>query len=220
MQSGPRQPVPVLPLTDVVLFPHAILPLRVMDLRYRTLVRDALAGERTIAIALSKPGFEHGERSSPDVFPIACLARLRDVEWLPDDCYDLRLEGVARVRLERRVREYPYPAARVCLVPQEPYTEEDPLVQIERQASIRVFGRLLSAVALAAGVLVPPSPDPGASYEAVVNMMCMCLDADAGEKLGLLEMDSVIERGRQVRERMERRLRFVARPGPGDSRSN
>jgi len=220
MQPGPKQPVPVLPLTDAVLFPHAILPLRVTDLRYRTLVRDALAGERTVALALSRSAVEHGDRSHPDVFPLACLARLQDAEWLPDDCYDLRLMGVARVRLERRVREHPYPAARVRVLPQEPYTEDDPLVQIERQASIRVFERLLGAAAAAAGVTTPPTLDPGASYEAVVSMMCMCLDVEAGEKLGLLELDSVIERGKQVRERIERRLRSGARPEPGDTHSN
>ena len=204
MQPGPKQPVPVLPLTDAVLFPHAILPLRVTDLRYRTLVRDALAGERTVALALSRSAVEHGDRSHPDVFPLACLARLQDAEWLPDDCYDLRLMGVARVRV----------------LPQEPYTEDDPLVQIERQASIRVFERLLGAAAAAAGVTTPPTLDPGASYEAVVSMMCMCLDVEAGEKLGLLELDSVIERGKQVRERIERRLRSGARPEPGDTHSN
>jgi Lon protease-like protein len=210
----------VLPLVDTVLFPHSLLALRVTELRYRTLVRDALAGGRTVALALSRPGAEHGERPSPDIFPLACLARLQDVAWLPDDCYDVRLMGVARVRIEGRVREYPYPSARVRLVPQEPYTEDDPLVRIERQASIRVLERLLGTAAAAAGVAPPPLPGDAASYESVVSMMCMCLSVDAGEKLGLLELDSVIERGKRAREGIERRLRTATRPGPGDTRVN
>ena len=219
MESEPNQPVPVLPLADAVLFPHAILPMRITDLRHRTLVREALQGERIVALALLRSNPDD-EPAGPDVYPIACLARLQDVEWLPDDCYDLKLMGVARVRLEKRVREYPYPTARVRLVPQEPYTEDDPLVQIERQAAVAVLQRLLSAAAAAAGVPAPRLPDPGASYETVVSMMCMCLDADAGDKLGLLELDSVIERGRQVRERIERRLRTGEPRRPGDTRSN
>ncbi len=203
-----------------MLFPHAVLPLRVTDLRYRKLVRDALLGERTVALALSRPGSERGDRTHPEVFPIACLARFQVAAWLPDDCYDLKLLGLTRVRLERRVREHPYPAARVRVLPQEPYTEDDPLVQVERNASIRVFERLLSAAAEAAGLAAPPVPAAETSYEAVVSMMCMCLDVDAGEKLGLLEMDNVIERGKRVRERMERRLRSGPRPEPGDTRSN
>ncbi len=220
MQSEPRQPVPVLPLADAVLFPHAVLALRVTELRHRTLVRDALAGERLIALALSKPGPEEEESVSPDVFPLGCLARVQDVEWLPDDCYQLKLMGMARVLLERDVRAFPYRSARVRIVPQEPYTEEDPLVQIERQASTRVLERLLGAAAAAAGLPAPPVPGPESSYEAVVNMMCMCLDADAEEKLGLLELDSVIERGKQVRERIERRLRPGEPAKPDDGESN
>jgi len=220
MPSGPGHAVPVLPLTDAVLFPHAVLPLRVTDLRQRTLVRDALSGERTVALALCRSGAEPGENPNPDVFPIACLARIQAVEWLPDDCYDLKLVGVARVRLERRVREYPYPKARLRVLPEEPYTEDDPLVQIERQASLRVLERLLGAAATAAGVAKAPLLPPQASYAAVVSMMCMCLEADAGEKLGLLEIDSVIERGKQARERIERRLRSGPRPEPGDTRTN
>jgi len=219
MQSEPRQPVPLLPLADVVLFPLALLPLRVTDLRHRTLVRDALAGERLIALALSKPGADDEERAT-EVFPLACLARVQDVEWLPDDCYDLKLMGMTRVMLERDVREFPYRSVRVRLVPQEPYTEDDPLVLSERAASIRVFERLLGAAATAAGLPAPPLPGPESSYEAVVNMMCMCLDAGGEEKLALLELDSVIERGKRVRERIERRLEPGRSPRPGDGESN
>jgi len=220
MPSGPAQPVPVLPLTDAVLFPHAVLPLRVTHFRQRTLVRDALLAQRTVALALSRSGMEPGEDSHFDVFPLACLARIQAVEWLPDDCYDLKLLGLARIRLERRVREYPYAKARVHVMPHEPYTEDDPLVQIERQASIRVLERLRGAAAAAAGVALPPLPGTDKSYEAVVSMMCMCLDAGAEEKLSLLELDSVIERGKQVRERIERRLRAATRPEPGEPRAN
>ena len=203
-----------------MLFPHAILPLRVTDLRYSTLVRDALHGERIVALALPRAGPEPGDEWVLDLHPVACLAGFQDVEWLPDDRYDLKLVGLARVRLGRPVSTYPYPTARVRLLPQEPYTEDDPLVQIERQAAIAVLERLVGAAAAAAGVPAPPLPDPAASYETVVSMMCMCLEADAGDKHGLLELDSVIERGRRVRERIERRLRAGPSPPRGEPRSN
>jgi len=59
---------------------------------------------------------------------------------------------------------------------------------------------------VAAGVSPPPVPGPETSYEAVVNLLCMCLEAEGEEKLALLELDNVIERGRRVRESIERRL--------------
>jgi Lon protease-like protein len=47
--------VPVFPLPELVLFPGATVPLHVFELRYRTLVRDALSRDRTIALALLQP---------------------------------------------------------------------------------------------------------------------------------------------------------------------
>lgn len=221
MLSEPRHAVPVFPLPGVVLFPHTLLPLHVFELRYRTMVRDALSGERVIALALLKPGWERDYQGSPDYFPIGCLARFEEVEWLPNDCYNLRVLGVARVRLEQRIREYPYRAARVRVLPQEPYTEDDPLVQIERQATSEVFQRLLAAASSLAGEPAPRAPGPDLSYEALVNLMCMSVEAEGEEKLDLLALDNVIERGRQVRARVERRLLARERPPkPGGGEQN
>ena len=104
MENVPRQPVPVFPLPNVVLFPHAILPLHVFELRYRTMVRDALSGERLVALALLKPGWEGEYQGSPAFHELGCLARFEAVEWLPDDCYDLKVLGLSRVALGTVVR--------------------------------------------------------------------------------------------------------------------
>src|SRR5437868_13833149 len=121
----PKHPVPVFPLPGVVLFPGAVLPLHVFELRYRTMVRDALSGERVIALALLRPGWEGDYHASPEFFPVACLARFAEVRWLPDDCYDLSVLGLSRVRLGRVVREFSYRAVRVQVLDEAPYTEGD-----------------------------------------------------------------------------------------------
>src|SRR5512143_995211 len=139
----PKQPVPVFPLPDVVLFPHAVVPLHIFELRYRTMLRDALAGERLIAMALLKPGWEHDYFGSPAFHPLGCLGRCEAVEWLPDERYDIRLLGLARVRFGATEREFPYRQARVEVLPEAPYTEDDPLVASERSALLDVYRRLI-----------------------------------------------------------------------------
>jgi Lon protease-like protein len=116
----PQHPVPVFPLPGVVLFPGVQLPLHVFELRYRTMVRDALSGERVIALALLRPGWERDYQGSPDFYPLGCLARIESISWLPNDCYDLLLIGMVRVRLGRTVREFPYRAVRTDTLPQHP----------------------------------------------------------------------------------------------------
>jgi Lon protease-like protein len=216
--SAPKLPVPVFPLPGTVLFPCTQLPLHVFELRYRTMVREALSGERLVALALLKPGWEVDYHGSPAFHDIGCLARFEEVEWLTNDCYDLKVEGVARVRFTHIVKEFPYRAARIEILPQHPYGEDDPLVEMDKSELVATFERLLVALGM-------PSPharvDRTATYEALVNTMCAGTDLEPRERLELLALDSVLERGRRIREFTERRLRKgrVARGGGSAERA-
>jgi Lon protease-like protein len=218
----PKQPVPVFPLPDVVLFPRTVIPLHVFELRYRTMVREALSGERLIAMALLQPGWERDYEGSPAFHALGCLGRFEEVEWLPNDCYDLRLLGLARVRFGQTVREFPYRATRVTLLPQEPFSEDDPLIQIEKRALIETCARWASAEAEPDELRPDPTFGEGLGYEALVNAACMGVPATPADRLGLLAMDSVVRRGHRVRELIERRLRrrpATPRPPEGGERN-
>ncbi len=206
--------MPVFPLPGVVLFPHTVIPLHIFELRYRTMVREALSGERLIAMTLLKPGWERDYEGSPAFHPLGCLGRFEEVEWLPNDCYDLRLLGLARVRLERVVREYPYRTAHVELLPQEPYTEDDPLIQVEKRALIEACARWAAAAEVPGDVRPSQAFGEGLPYETLVNSACLGVSASPQEKLELLAMDSVVQRGHRARELIERRLRRGEPPRP------
>jgi Lon protease-like protein len=213
MEMEPRRPVPVFPLPNVVLFPHAVVPLHIYELRYRTMVRDALAGERLIALALLQPGWEAEYHGSPAFHDLGCLARFEAVEWLPDGCYDLKLLGLSRVRLGAPVREHPYRAVRVELLPEAPYTEDDPVVRSERRALRDLYRRFVGR---------PERPSEGAGladelpFVALVNAVCMVAPLEADERLGLLALDSVVERGHRACELIAHRLRPGEPSDPGE----
>lgn len=211
MSFEPKHPVPVFPLPGVVLFPGVQIPLHVFELRYRTMVREALSAERVIALALLAPGWERDYHGSPEFHPLGCLARFEEVQWLPDDCYDLRVLGLSRVRLGRVVREFPYRAVRAQVLPQEPLAEDDPLVTLERRALLEASARLARVAAPESGPAGAPRGD--LAFEPLVNTVCMGLAVEAEEKLALLAMDSVIARARRARETIEAQLRQAARPG-------
>jgi len=215
VEFAPKQPVPVFPLPGLVVFPHAVVPLHIFELRYRTMVRDALSGERLIGMALMKPGVGRDDTAPPEFFPIGCLARFEEVEWLDNDCYDLKIVGQKRVAFSRVVREFPYRTATVKLLPEEPYGDDDPLVQLEKRALLETFARLQKTSKWETS---PVPLEMDRPYEVLVNALCMVTDAAPHERLALLEMDSVIRRGRQVRELTERRLRRIGR-APGGERN-
>lgn len=211
MDAAPRKPVPVFPLPGVVLFPHAELGLHVFELRYRTMVRDALSGERLIALATLEPGWERDYHGSPAFHSLGCVARFEEVVWLPNDRYDLRVRGAVRVRFGKQAREFPYRACHVELDPEAPYTESDPLAQIALQGLLEERSRLAP---LGSEVwLAPPALEGSEPLATVTAVLATTLRLPADVKLALLAEDDVPERARQLRERM-RRMGPAATPGP------
>lgn len=105
---------PFFPLPNVVLFPHAVLPLHIFEPRYRQMTADILAGERYLAMALMQAGWERvGPDYPPPVHPVMGLGRVVHHELLSDGRYHLSLGGIARVRLiEETTTDTPYRTGR------------------------------------------------------------------------------------------------------------
>ena len=198
MANLPKRPVPVFPLPGVVLFPHAVMPLHIFELRYRTMVRDALSGERVIALATLKPGWEADYQGSPEFHEIGCVAEFDEVLWLPNDCYDLRLRGVIRARFTKVAREFPYRACEVELMRSSPYDEDDPLARMERKALLETTQSLLP---LGERFWThPPLSLDGADFETIVNTIAQATRLPTETRLELLGIDSVFDRARRLHE--------------------
>src|SRR6185295_13103124 len=94
--------MPLFPLPNVVLFPHASLRLHIFEDRYRALTRDILAGERFLALGLivesARPTDER-----PAVEPIAGVGEVIMAHELPDGRFNLVVRGQARVRIGRQL---------------------------------------------------------------------------------------------------------------------
>ena len=106
--------VPLFPLPGVVLFPRAVLPLHIFEDRYRAMTRDALVGQRVIAMALLRPGWEKSYYGRPVIEPVVCAGRILSHEHLPDGKYNFLLQGVARCRIvEELKRDESYRSARL-----------------------------------------------------------------------------------------------------------
>jgi Lon protease-like protein len=86
--------VPVFPLAGALLFPRSQLPLHIFEPRYRAMTRDAMAGDRLIAMVQPK---DHEE--PPGLFEVGCLGRIGMCEELDDGRFNIVLEGVTRFRI-------------------------------------------------------------------------------------------------------------------------
>jgi Lon protease-like protein len=88
--------VPVFPLAGALLFPRSQLPLHIFEPRYRAMMRDAMAGDRLIAMVQPK---DHNE--PPALFEIGCIGRIASCEELEDGRFNLVLDGLSRFRIAR-----------------------------------------------------------------------------------------------------------------------
>lgn len=128
--------VRLFPLPNVVLFPHAILPLHIFEPRYRELMQAALADDQYITLALLAPGWEGDYEGRPPLLPMACLGRVTTHQRLPDGRYNLLLEGLARVRLlEELPPRHAFREARAEFVP-DVYPQAGAAQRAERQREL------------------------------------------------------------------------------------
>jgi Lon protease-like protein len=91
--------LPVFPLPSVQLFPHALLPLHVFEPRYRDLVRDCMAGDHRMAIALLEPGYEARYHERPAIRSVCGVGRVVGHDLLPDGRSNIILRGLGRARI-------------------------------------------------------------------------------------------------------------------------
>jgi Lon protease-like protein len=90
------------PLPDLVLFPHALLPLHIFEPRYRQMTADALETDQLVTIVLIRSITGNSPWTEPvPIMEVGCLGKIIQHERLFDGRYNLVLVGLKRVRLKR-----------------------------------------------------------------------------------------------------------------------
>ena len=103
--------IPVLPVRDTVLFPHAVLPLTVGRESSIQLI-ESLAEERTIIVAAQLDPRLDAPKPA-DMHEVGTLATVHKVVRMPNQSRFVFTEGVERVRVLRYVQTEPFMMAEV-----------------------------------------------------------------------------------------------------------
>lgn len=96
---------------STVLFPHAPLGLHVFEPRYRSLLADCLAGDRTFGVVLISRGSEVG--GGDQRVATGTVAHIEATQELGDGRWALAARGTDRIKVLSFVAEEPYPQAMV-----------------------------------------------------------------------------------------------------------
>ena len=125
----PRE-VPVMTLSQTVLFPQAMMPLFIFEPRYREMLSTVLEGDRIFAVAALDERDENAEVLETP-YSIAGVGIVRACKQNPDGTSNLILQGLARVEFENFVCEEPYRRARIQQLMSESDGSEETLGSIQ-----------------------------------------------------------------------------------------
>src|ERR1043165_7117376 len=91
--------LPILPLRDVVVYPHTVIPLFVGRERSVTALDRAMAaGREILLVAQTQPDID--DPSPKDIYEIATLATILQLLKLPDGTVKVLVEGIRRAHLK------------------------------------------------------------------------------------------------------------------------
>jgi len=187
--------VPVMTLRDVVLFPKAMMPLKIFEPRYREMLENSLQGNRMFAIVAERENVGPDETCEEPPFEVATVGLVRVSKKHEDGTSFVLLQGLERVKINAIVREEPY---RLIQVKPWPTRIDDKAEGVRDELSTE----LQRNYDLGGGVteqmleFLNPLEDDVSFVDLTIFSIC----EDTFRKQAMLEVQSLAKRGRMIIE--------------------
>src|SRR5664279_1045896 len=99
--------VPILGLSDIVIFPGAVVPLLIETGPSLKLIDDIVTGDRLFGAVLQRKA-EVAEPAPEDLYDVGCVSRLSKMVKFPDGTVRVLVEGLWRIRVKKFEPPEPY----------------------------------------------------------------------------------------------------------------
>src|SRR5208337_2210510 len=182
--------LPILGLSDIVIFPGMVAPLLVETTQSTKLIDDVVGGDRLLGVALQR----NAEAENPlpnEMHEVGCVARVLKMLKFPDNTVRVLVEGLWRVRLKEYVSTDPYLCAKFDLL--KDVTEDSvELTAMMRHAQSQFQEVIKLSPALSEQIKIAAlnTEDPGH----FADLIAVNLNLELVERQQLLETSSVKER--------------------------
>jgi ATP-dependent Lon protease len=182
--------LPVLGLSDIVIFPGMVAPLLVETSQSIHLIDDVVGGDRLLGLVLQrKPEVENP--LPRDMHEVGCAARVLKMLKFPDNTVRVLVEGLWRIRVKEYQTETPYLKAKVEI--QKDVKEDSiELTALNRnaQSQFQEIVKLSPAMADQVKIAALNTEDPGH----LSDLIAVNLNLNLEERQQMLEITSVKER--------------------------
>ena len=200
----PAEPVhlPMLPLRDVVVFPHMVIPLFVGRPKSIRAMEKAMESGVHVLLAAQRSATQD-EPSGNDIYSIGCLASILQMLKLPDGTVKVLVEGVQRAELIELVEEDDHLQAVCCPLPLDEH--KGPEVEALRRTILGQFDQFVKLnKKIPAEILnsLVSMEEPGRLADTIAAHLPMKLE----EKQAVLEILPVGERLEKLLAQIETEL--------------
>lgn len=154
---GTHVELPLLPLKDIVVFPHMIIPVFISEDVCINAVEESLASHRKIFLSAFKVVGEDGEglesQLEPpfDVYNVGTVCTIMRTRKLPDGRMKVLVQGVQKASVQELTKSEPYPSVMVQLTKEAEFSN----YSSELEAVIRSVREKLEKVVSLGKVLSP-----------------------------------------------------------------
>ena len=201
----PRE-LPVLPISEAVIFPAMMVPLVLTDTNLVRLADDCLAGDKILGTFAQRDTDTEGDDDPPDrdlIYQIGTAVKIQKMLRFPDGSMRMLGQGIARCRIREFVRDEPYMVARVELITEEVQDDSRTLAYMRGVANN--FLKIIDASETLSDelkVVVMNIDDPGR----LADLIASNLDIEVAEKQAILEERSPRKRLQQLSKIVMREL--------------
>jgi ATP-dependent Lon protease len=192
--------LPILGLSDIVIFPGMIVPLLVSSARSIRLIDDVVAGDRFVGLVLQKKA--DVEDPAPDqLWAVGCVGRVNRMLKFPDNTVRVLVEGFRRIRMLHFETQEPYLRGRYELLKEAPDQSLE-TVALARHARDQFASVIELSPALNEQIKVAAlnTEEPGSLADLVAANLNLSLE----ERQQLLETE-------QIGQRLKRLLPLLGR---------
>jgi len=200
-----RRVLPLLPLRDIVVFPHMVVPLFVGRAKSIRALEEAVAGERELLLAAQHEAAKD-EPGATDVFTTGTLGSIIQLLKLPDGTVKVLVEGKARAEIKRIAQSEPYFSCEVEVLSEadESTIETEGLVQSMHNV-FEDYVKMNKKVAPEMANSVASIEEPSRLADTVIAHLSLDLE----EKQRLLEMISPAARLEEVHRLMQSEMEVL-----------
>ncbi|AZQ09929.1 MULTISPECIES: endopeptidase La [Shewanella] len=191
--------LPVLPLRDVVVYPHMVIPLFVGREKSIRCLETAMAQDKQIMLVAQRDA-DLDEPAADDIFEVGTIASILQLLKLPDGTVKVLVEGGRRARVARFTQEEPFFVARIEELPSDPLAEKEEEVLV-RSAIAQFEGYIKLNKKIPPEVLTSMSGIDEAAR--LADTMAAHMPLKLEDKQSVLEMVNVGERLEYLMAMME-----------------